>query len=312
MADMKNRTKNEDRFGAEFLSAPFLLARDFAHLARPYRFTLKGVRDERRCAVVHRASSTGREHSQGAKLPLKVCENCEYSVPAGNLQELTLICNRMAGSEVPWQVVEAQGACANFERARELVPPDITAALAQGAKLLPLSQNKFAIVDADDYDRLNQYKWCLSKTRHTNYAMRRTKGKLVKGKRVKRKAILMHRSILNAPRHLVVDHINHNGLDNRKSNLRLCTRAENSRNRRPFRFNGSRYKGVSWDKQRKRFLAAIRCKGKYYNLGRFKSEITAAKAYDRKARELFGEFAYLNFPAEGREETSNIPSASSG
>jgi len=122
------------------------------------------------------------------------------------------------------------------------------------------------------------------------------KSKRVKGKRVKRKTIMMHRFILNAPRHLVVDHINHNGLDNRKSNLRLCTRAENSRNRRSFNNKSSRYKGVSWDKQRKLFLAAIRCNGKYYNLGRFKSETAAAKAYDKKTRELFGEFAYLNFP----------------
>jgi hypothetical protein len=226
------------------------------------------------------------------------CENCEFAVPVGGSPGVTLICNHKADSDIPWQVVEVDGACANFERSREIVPPDITAALAEGARLLPLSQNKFAIVDADDYDRLNQYKWCLSKTPHTNYAMRRTKGKRAKGRRAKRKTIMMHRVITNTPPHLVVDHINHNGLDNRKQNLRLCTRAENSRNRRPFRLNGSRYKGVSWDKQRKLFLAAIRCKGKYYNLGRFKSEIAAAKAYDKKAKELFGEFAFLNFPQE--------------
>jgi hypothetical protein len=232
----------------------------------------------------------------GGRAEVQSCENCEHSVPAGSLQSLALICNRMAGTEVPWQVVGADDCCANFEQARELVPPDITAALAEGAKLLPLSQNKFAIVDADDYDRLNKYKWCLSRTRHTNYAMRRTKGKRVNGKRVKRKTIMMHRFITNAPRHLVVDHINHNGLDNRKQNLRLCTRAENSRNRRPFNIKGSRYKGVSWDKGRKVFIACIYCNRKNYYLGRFKSEIAAAKAYDRKARELFGEFAYLNFP----------------
>jgi hypothetical protein len=230
----------------------------------------------------------------------RVCENCEHSVPAGSLQALTLICNHKAGAEVPWQVVGPDECCANFETARELVPSDITAALAEGAKLLPLSQNKFAIVDADDYDRLNKYKWCLSKTPRNNYAMRRTKGRRINGKRTKRKAIMMHRFIMNAPRHLVVDHINHNGLDNRKLNLRLCTRAENSRNRRPFSLNGSRYKGVSYDKQRKLFVAAIRCNGKYYYLGRFKSEIAAAKAYDKKAKELFGEFAYLNFPLSPR------------
>jgi hypothetical protein len=228
----------------------------------------------------------------------RVCENCEFAVPAGNLRSLTLICNHKADSNIPWQVVESDDSCTNFERSRELAPPDITAALAEGAKLLPLSQNKFAIVDADDYDRLSKYKWCLSRTPHTNYALTRLriKARPVKGKRPKRKTLMMHRFITNAPRHLVVDHINHNGLDNRKTNLRLCTRAQNCRNRRPFRLNGSRYKGVSWDKQRKLFLAAIRCNGKYYNLGRFKSETKAAKAYDKKAIELFGEFAYLNFP----------------
>jgi len=223
------------------------------------------------------------------------CEDCEHSVPAGGLTDLTLICNHKADTDLPWQVVAPDDSCPNFETARELVPPDITAALAEGARLLPLSQNKFAIVDADDYERLNKYKWCVSKTRHTNYAMRRTKGKRVKGKRVKRKTIMMHRFILNAPRGLVVDHINHNGLDNRKSNLRLCTRAENSYNSRSFNNKSSKYKGVSWDKQRKRFVAYIRCNGKCYNLGRFKSQITAAKAYDKKAKELFGEFACLNF-----------------
>jgi len=239
---------------------------------------------------------TSNPHTSSTNLAEKVCADCENSIPAGSANTLTLICNHKADSDIPWQVVEPNGTCSNFEQARELAPPDISAALAAGAKLLPLSQNKFAIVDPDDYDRLSKYKWCVSKTRHTNYAMRRTKGKRIKGSRVGRKVIMMHRCIMNAPPHLVVDHINHNGLDNRKLNLRLCTRAQNNRNRRPFCLNGSGYKNVSWDKYRKRFLASIRCKGKYYNLGRFKSEIKAARAYDKKARELFGDFACLNFP----------------
>jgi len=246
--------------------------------------------------VKNRIKKTEGDRQKMKKYPPK-CEDCEFSVPAGGMKDLTLICNHKNGSGIPWQVVPRDGSCPNFDRARELVPPDITAALAEGARLLPLSQNKFAIVDAEDYHRLSKYKWCLSRTPHTNYAMRRTKGKRVKGKRVKRKSIMMHRFILNAPRHLVVDHINHNGLDNRKKNLRLCTRAQNNRNSRSFRKKTSRYKGVSWDKRRKRFLACIRCNGKYYYLGRFKSETDAAKAYDRKARELFGQFAFLNFPA---------------
>ncbi|HIJ72049.1 MAG TPA: hypothetical protein HPP87_11915 [Planctomycetes bacterium] len=226
----------------------------------------------------------------------EICENCEHSVPAAGSSGLTLICNHKAGSEVPWQLVGPDDSCANFEPARDIVPPDIAAALADGARLLPLSQNKFAIVDADDYHRLSKYKWCLSRTPRNNYAMRRTRGKRIKGRPIGRKVIMMHRFIMKAPTHLIVDHTNHNGLDNRKENLRLCTRTQNNRNRRPFCLNGSKYKGVSWEKYRKRFVAAIRCNGKYYNLGRFKSETAAAKAYDKKAKELFGEYACLNFP----------------
>ena len=110
----------------------------------------------------------------------------------------------------------------------------------------------------------------------------------------------MHRLITNAPKGLMVDHINHNGLDNRRKNLRLCTVSQNNRNRRPItRPNkGSKYKGVTFDKKRNLFKAEIQHNKKKYFLGRFKSQIKAAQAYDKKARELFGEFAYLNFPAE--------------
>jgi len=282
---MKKRTSNEERFTLKGVGAEFRAS------------TRRCLTAARRRAVAHRGRADRQEQrSNQPKEPPK-CENCENSVPAGSLKALTLICNHKAGSDIPWQVIAPDDSCKNFEKSRELVSVDITAALAQGAKLLPLSQNKFAIVDADDYHRLSKYKWCVSKTPHTNYAMRRTKGKRINGKRVKRKTILMHRFIINAPRRLVVDHINHNGLDNRKANLRLCTRAENSRNRRSLVNKSSRYKGVSYDKERKLFIACIRCKGKKYFLGRFKSEIKAAKAYDKKARELFGVYAFLNFPA---------------
>ena len=108
----------------------------------------------------------------------------------------------------------------------------------------------------------------------------------------------MHRLLLNAPRHLIVDHRNHNGLDNRMHNIRLCTYAENAQNRRPCRGSLSRYKGVSWDRNQNCYQAHIQLNGKSIKIGTFKSEIAATKAYDKKARELFGEFAYLNFPED--------------
>jgi len=248
---------------------------------------------------IARQKTPARAHDESGLR--SVCENCEHSVPAGSSPVTTLICKHKADSELPWQVVAPDDSCPNFDQSRELVPPDITAALAEGARLLPLSQNKFAIVDAEDYDRLNKYKWCLSRSPRTNYAVRSIKGKRVKGKRAKRKTILMHRFILNAPRGLVVDHINHNGLDNRKKNIRLCTRKQNNRNKRP-QGKTSRYKGVYFNKPRKKFVARICINGKTTHIGVFTDQIDAAKAYDKKAKELFGEFAYLNFPEDANSK----------
>jgi len=93
-----------------------------------------------------------------------------------------------------------------------------------------------------------------------------------------------------------VDHINHNILDNRKSNLRLCTIQKNSFNRRKTG-QTSKYKGIYFDKSHSKFKSQIKFNKKTYNLGRYYSEIEAARAYDAKAKELFKEFACLNFPS---------------
>ena len=183
-------------------------------------------------------------------------------------------------------IVGAADTCANFKRARELVPPDLAAALAEGAKLIPLTQGRFAIVDAEDYGRLNQYKWHVCKNRRAEYAVRGSGPKNIK----------MHRLLLNAPPHLLVDHRDRNGLNNRKANLRLCTNKENTRNSRPNLKGSSRFKGVSWHKKTKKYNATIQKNGKRYSLGCYADEIEAAVVYDIKAMELFGEFAYFNFP----------------
>jgi hypothetical protein len=107
----------------------------------------------------------------------------------------------------------------------------------------------------------------------------------------------MHREILHAPSHLMVDHINHNGLDNRKANLRLATSAQNSYNRRQFRKNkSSKYTGVSWKERTKKWAAIICYKREIIVVGYFKDEIQAAKAYDKAAKKYHTEFASLNFP----------------
>ena len=152
--------------------------------------------------------------------------------------------------------------------------------------MIPLTQGKFTIVDAEDYDRLNRYQWYACKCKSTYYAGRVEGGRTIR----------MHREIMRAPKGVLVDHINHNGLDNRKSNLRLCTNAQNCYNQRASSNGSSRYKGVSWHKCSRKWSARIRCEGKFYNLGDFEDEIEAAMVYDDKAVELFGEFAYLNLP----------------
>jgi len=105
----------------------------------------------------------------------------------------------------------------------------------------------------------------------------------------------MHRVILDAPMNMLVDHINGNGLDNRRENLRICTNTENLRNRGKDRDNTSGYKGVVIKKGEKKFRAQIRVNQKTIHLGSFSTPEEAARAYDDAAREYFGEFAWTNF-----------------
>ena len=113
----------------------------------------------------------------------------------------------------------------------------------------------------------------------------------------KKVKIKMHREILKPPRCLFVDHINHNGLDNRKANLRFATRTQNNWNRIHHKQNSSsRYKGVAWHKHTKMWAARIGVNGRRIALGYFDNQIDAAKAYDKAAKKHHGEFAVLNFP----------------
>jgi hypothetical protein len=159
---------------------------------------------------------------------------------------------------------------------------------------IPLTQGKFAIVDPDDFYRLIEYKWFATKNASTFYAKRHTRT----GERAKTGSVCMHRRIMNAPDNLVVDHINYNGLDNRKANLRLATRRQNSLHViRTMNPGSSKYKGVSWREDRKKWSVKIMADGKTFHLGCYKDEIEAAKAYDEAARKYHGEFAALNFPS---------------
>jgi len=108
----------------------------------------------------------------------------------------------------------------------------------------------------------------------------------------------MHRLIMQPPEGMVVDHIDGNGLNNRRSNLRICTPHQNSFNQ-PQRPGTSRFKGVSFRRDCGKWDVQIRMKGKALHLGLYEDEEQAAHVYDCKAVELYGRFAYLNFPDEG-------------
>lgn len=155
-------------------------------------------------------------------------------------------------------------------------------------KQIPLTQGQFAIVDDADYDWLNQWKWYArySKYTKTYYARRRFDGNI----------ILMHRQILGLGFRdkRQGDHKNHNTLDNRRNNIRVCTCQENQRNRKPRLNTTSGYKGVSWYSRIKKWQAHIQADGKREHLGYFKKEKDAALAYNKAARNLFGEFVWLN------------------
>ena len=160
------------------------------------------------------------------------------------------------------------------------------------SRKIALTQGKFALVDDTDYEWLNQYKWCALKGRNTFYAVRMSPR--VSGKQA---IIWMHREILGLGKEdpQQGDHRNHNGLDNRRGNLRICNNSQNQHNKSPQKNSSSAFKGVCWDKQYCKWHAHIRVDSKLKHLGRFNSEIVAAKVYDKAALKNFGEFAFTNF-----------------
>jgi hypothetical protein len=161
-------------------------------------------------------------------------------------------------------------------------------------KEIQLNNGYVALVDDEDYEWLNQWKWGAHKKGNRIYVERSEVLRTGK-KSYKTKTIAMHRLIMDAPKDMEVDHINHNGLDNQRNNLRICTGYQNRLNRKAF--GSCKYLGVTVTLSRnyKQIRARVHLDGIVYHLGSFKTEESAAMAYDAKAKELFGEFANLNF-----------------
>lgn len=161
-------------------------------------------------------------------------------------------------------------------------------------KEIQLTQGQVALVDDEDYEELNKYKWQAHKHRNTWYATRTIRRKADPA------AFQMHRQILGLVKGdgVEVDHIDGNGLNNTKQNLRIATNAENARNAGIGIRNTSGYKGVIFEKGPKKWRARIMVDSVPINLGLFTVIEDAARAYDKAATKYFKEFARLNFPGE--------------
>ncbi len=168
-------------------------------------------------------------------------------------------------------------------------------------KTIKLTQGKVAIVDDEDFVELSKYKWSASgsKINGIYYAVRTISKKIIYENEIYhcKKVIRMHRFLMGLSEEdklKQVDHINNNGLDNRKANLRICTSAENLRNRRSSGTKTSIYKGVNQKGTSGQYKANIHANGKLMHIGTYGTEIEAAMAYNIEAKKIFGEFANLN------------------
>jgi hypothetical protein len=147
-------------------------------------------------------------------------------------------------------------------------------------KTIPLTRGMFAVVDDADFDLVSEFKWSAHKGRNTFYAYNSFAG-------------LMHRLLTKPPKGAVVDHRDRNGLNNQRSNLRVCSMSENCENAKAHFDNKSGFKGVSWDSFTKSWRAVVSKGGRRWR-GRFSNPVDAAKMHDRIAALWFGEFAKTN------------------
>jgi hypothetical protein len=231
----------------------------------------------------------------GEVMTKRCCANCVYSFCSLNDMisgfatgfGVQPVCSNHPDSPGQLREMLPGGICRNY-RPKPADPNQTEGAVRR----IYMAHGEFVLVDAADYEWLNKYKW--SPRGSGRYAARREKGK----------TIYMHREIMNAPPGKVVDHADGNAPNNCRFNLRICTRGQNCRNQCKRIGCASQYKGVYRDSKSGKWFVQIKAAGSKKPLwfGYFDTEVEAARMYDRLAVEVFGDFAYLNFPQEWTPE----------
>ena len=237
------------------------------------------------------------------------CLLCQYSFPQPHSrqmrdrwlrQDTPLLCTNHAACPGALIEVLRTEACRNFKakywrpaRAERTEPERWPPKRRKGVRRVPLSRGLFATVDAADYKEIRKHKWSASCRGKKVYACAWINGR----------SVLMHRFLMRPRKGYVVDHIDGNGLNNCRSNLRACTPGQNQTNYRSLRgfsrFVGVRRRGDRWE-------AWIRHNGNWMTLGLYDDEVEAARARDRKAVALHGPYAYLNFPEDWRFDKHGV------
>ena len=211
-----------------------------------------------------------------------------------------MICVRMRQSARNHGKIDETAAVLRTRTAASDHPPAYTGRTAMGIIRVPLTKGKYALIDEEDYPLVSPHTWRANTTAHTTYAL--THIRKPEGGHT---TLSMHRLIMQPEPDIFVDHIDHNGLNNTRANLRTCTKGQNGYNQRVNKLSSTGYKGVQRmspsQRIRPTWHARIVVDGQRVRLGSFQSPEDAARAYDIAALRHFGEFAFLNFP-ELRDE----------